>query len=58
MRAQTAATVTAAAGRTVQPDHLIWVIVGDRAKIEGPLRELGLGDIRLVDGDGNPVPTS
>jgi zinc protease len=58
VRAQTAASVTDAAVRTVRPDHLIWVIVGDRARIEPAIRELGLGEIRLVDADGNPLPTS
>ncbi|MFL5518308.1 MAG: M16 family metallopeptidase, partial [Gemmatimonadales bacterium] len=43
VRAETAASVTAAAQRTVAPDHLVWVIVGDRAKIEQGLRELNLG---------------
>ena len=58
IRAQTPASVTAAAVETVEPDHLVWIIVGDRAKIEAPLRELGLGDLRILDADGNPVPTS
>jgi zinc protease len=58
VRVQTPATVTAAAVRTVQPDHLVWVIVGDRARIEPALRDLGLGEIHPVDADGNPVPTS
>jgi len=34
------------------------IIVGDRAKIEGPIRELQLGDVHILDADGNPVPTS
>jgi zinc protease len=58
VRAQTPASVTAAAVKTVQPDRLIWVIVGDRARIEPAVRELGLGEIHLVDADGNAVPTS
>jgi zinc protease len=58
VRAQTPASVTQAAVRTVRPDHLVWVIVGDRARIEPAIRELGLGEIRLVDADGKPVPTS
>ena len=58
VRAQTPATVADAATRTVQPDHLVWVIVGDRARIEPALRELDLGEIHLVDADGNPVPMS
>jgi zinc protease len=58
VRAQTPASVTAAAVHTVRPDHLVWVIVGDRARIEPAIRELGLGEIRLVDADGKPMPTS
>lgn len=58
IRAQTTASVTAAAREVVQPDHLVWIFVGDRAKIEAPLRELDLGEIRFVDADGQPAPTS
>jgi zinc protease len=58
VRAQTPASVTSAASRTVLPDHLVWVIVGDRARIESGLRSLDLGEIHLVDADGNPRPTS
>jgi zinc protease len=29
------------------------VVVGDRAKIEAGIRELGLGPIYEIDGDGN-----
>jgi hypothetical protein len=32
--------------------------VGDRSKIEPAVRELKLGEIHLVDADGNAVPTS
>jgi zinc protease len=58
VRAQTAATVTAAARVAIQPDHLIWVVVGDRAKIEPGLRELNLGEIHIIDADGKAVTTS
>jgi zinc protease len=58
VRAQTPASVTSAAVRTVLPDHLVWVIVGDRARIESGLRSLDLGEIHLVDADGNARPTS
>jgi len=58
VRAQTPATVTAAAVRTVQPDHLVWVIVGDRARIEPAVKALNLGELHLVDADGNPAPSS
>jgi zinc protease len=43
----------AAAARSVKADKLVWVIAGDRAKIEPGLRELGLGEVRAIDADGN-----
>jgi zinc protease len=55
VRAQTIPGVTAAAAEVVHPDQLVWVIVGDRSKIEPGLRELNLGQIRLIDSDGRPV---
>ena len=58
VRAQTTASVTAAAAKVVQPDHMVWVVVGDRARIEPSITELNLGEIHLVDADGNPVPAS
>jgi zinc protease len=58
VRAQTAASVTGAATRVVLPDHLVWVIVGDRARIEPAIRSLELGELHLVDADGNARPTS
>ena len=47
------AEVQQAAIDTLNPDTLTWVVVGDRAAIEADLRELGIGDIRLIDVDGN-----
>ncbi len=55
VRAQTLATVAAAARETIHPDRLVWVVVGDRAKIEQGVRNLGLGEIRLIDADGKPL---
>ena len=39
----------------VKPNNLVWVVVGDRAKIESGIRELNLGELHVVDADGNPV---
>jgi zinc protease len=39
----------------VHPDHMLWVVVGDRAKIEAGIRELGLGEIRLLSPEGKPL---
>ncbi|RMH23123.1 MAG: insulinase family protein [Acidobacteria bacterium] len=47
--------VAAAARKVVHPDELVWVVVGDRAKIEPGLRQLGFADIQLIDADGKPV---
>jgi zinc protease len=46
----------AAAVNIVQPDKLVWVIAGDRSKIEPGLRELGLGEVKPIDADGNVLP--
>ncbi len=43
------------ATRVLLPEHLVWVVVGDRAEIEPGLRELGFGEIHHIDADGNPV---
>ncbi|MEL1263034.1 pitrilysin family protein [Pseudoxanthomonas putridarboris] len=34
---------------------LTWVVVGDRSKIEAQIRALKLGEIRVIDADGNPA---
>ena len=43
------------AAQVIDPERLVWVVVGDRKKIEAGLRELGLGEPRAIDADGNPV---
>jgi len=47
--------VKRATDRVIQPDKLVWVIVGDRSKIEKGIRELGYGEIHFVDSDGNLI---
>jgi len=54
-RAATPAEIEAMAKRIIPDQNHVWVIVGDRAKIEKGIRELNLGEIRIVDVDGNPV---
>ncbi|KAF1007673.1 MAG: putative zinc protease [Luteibacter sp.] len=39
----------------IHPDALTWVIVGDLRKIEAPVRALNLGEIQVIDADGEPV---
>ncbi len=49
------AQVNAAADALVRPDAVTWIVVGDRAKIEAGIRQLGLGELRVVDADGRPI---
>jgi zinc protease len=37
------------AAQILDPARMVWVVVGDRAKVEAGLKELGLGDPKLVD---------
>jgi len=55
IRALKPADTAAAAKIIVHPDNLIWVVVGDRAKIEAGVKELNLGEIHYVDADGKPL---
>ena len=41
-----------AAGKLIHPDALTWVVVGDVAAIEAPIRKLGLGEVKVLDTDG------
>jgi len=34
---------------------VVWIVVGDRAKVEPGLKELGWGPIQVIDTDGKPV---
>lgn len=42
-----------AATQLIHPDALTWVIVGDLAAIEAPIRKLSIGDVKVLDTDGN-----
>jgi zinc protease len=49
------AGVAKAAKDVLRPDSIVWIVVGDRAKIEEGIRKLGFTSINLIDADGNPV---
>ncbi len=53
--AQKDGDVEAAAKEVVKPNGLTWVVVGDRKQIEKSVRELKIGDIEVLDADGNVV---
>ncbi|MGA9119576.1 MAG: pitrilysin family protein [Bacteroidota bacterium] len=44
-----------AAVEAIHPDQVVWMIVGDRAKIEKPLRDLNMGPIEFIDSNGNVI---
>jgi len=54
IRALKTSDLDAAAKQVIHPDNIVWVVVGDRVKIESEIRELNLGKVRLIDADGNP----
>ena len=45
--------VQGAAEEVIHADKLTWLIVGDREKIEDEVRSMGLGEVRIMDADGN-----
>jgi predicted Zn-dependent peptidase len=55
IEAQTDEGVRAAAREALDPARLTWVVIGDLAKIEQPIRDLKLGAVQVLDADGNPV---
>ena len=51
--------INEAADGVIKPEQLVWVVVGDREQIESRIRELELGEITLLDVEGNVVvPTA
>ena len=55
VRALNTNQVNEAAKEVLRPENLVWVVVGDREKIEAGIRELGYGDIKLLNGDGEVI---
>jgi predicted Zn-dependent peptidase len=53
--AQTVESVNAAARSVIRPSAMTWVVVGDLSKIEQGIRELGIGEVSVLDADGKVV---
>lgn len=49
------AELNQAAHKLVHPDEFVWVVVGDRSKIESGIRELRFSEVKVIDPDGNSV---
>jgi zinc protease len=43
--------ITAAARKVVHPESMVWVVVGDKAKIEKGLTELHLGEVKTLEAE-------
>jgi len=46
------ADLDAAAKKFIRPDDVVWVVVGDLARVEAGIRELNLGEVIRIDADG------
>ncbi|GGY07792.1 insulinase family protein [Massilia dura] len=55
MRALDPPQLAGAAGKFIRPDDVVWLVVGDLRKIEPRIRELGWGEVTVLDNDGKPL---
>ncbi|MFP8875263.1 MAG: hypothetical protein VCB42_12245, partial [Myxococcota bacterium] len=44
--------IHATAQAILQPERLTWVVVGDLAQIEAPIRAMDFGSVTILDPDG------
>jgi len=56
VRNLTAEDLNSAAKRYVRPGEVIWIVVGDLAKITEGVKSLGFGDVIVLDADGKVIP--
>jgi zinc protease len=56
IRALTEPQLAAAARKFVRPEEVTWMVIGDLRKIEKGVRELGWGEVLVLDAEGNPLP--
>ena len=47
--------LAAASGKFVRPGEIVWLVVGDLRKIEKDVRELGWGEVTVLNAEGEPV---
>lgn len=55
VKALTPADLQRVANKYIDPDHLVILIVGDRAKIEAPVRATNVAPVVILDAKGNPI---
>lgn len=52
VRTLTEANLAEAARKFIRPSSVTWLIIGDMSQVQSGIRELGLGDLVTIDGDG------
>jgi zinc protease len=55
VRALDTNAVDAAAKKIIDPARAVWIVVGDREKIEQGLRDANIGEVIVIDADGKAV---
>ena len=55
IEAQTDEGVRAAARESLDPSRMTWVVIGDLKTIEQPIRDVRLGEVKVLDADGKVV---
>jgi zinc protease len=53
VRSLTLQQVQSVTQEVLQPNRIVWVVVGDLESIEAGIRELGIGPVYEIDADGN-----
>lgn len=48
IRNLTTKDIQMAASKVIKPEQMVWIVVGDRSKIEQGIRDLNLGEIQIV----------
>lgn len=48
-------SIQEAAKKMIKPNDISWVVVGDREQLEAQLRELGYGEVIIINSDGEIV---
>ncbi len=54
MRKLSEPQLAAAAQKFIRPGEVVWIVVGDLRKIEAGVRELGWGEVTVLNADGAP----
>lgn len=58
IRALTPSDISRVVSEFIKPQHEVWVVVGDRAKIEPGVRALNLGPMQILNADGSVAGTA